>query len=707
MLIVSVDCIRNDSVFAYANHQEFASFLDFSLDYHVLSAPGLVDYDLNMKSWDELQQKEELGWDFYPTYEAYVHMMEGFEKDFPHLVSIHSIGETPLGRELLFARISSRQDGAAAVPAFMYTATMHGDETAGFVLSLRLIHHLLNQYGEDERITRMLQNTDIWICPNENPDGTYTDDNTTIQGATRGNSNFIDLNRNYPNPVSDPSAPMQPETLAMIGFTDTLNFIMSANMHGGIELVNFPFDAWRSLQRKHVDHNWWQMVMQEYVDTVHAYAPPGYMTGMGNGVTHGGDWYVIYGSRQDYMNYYRGCREFTLELSNDKIPPPEQLPGLWEYNHRSLINYISQASYGIRGLVYDNGSGQPLDAGLLVSGHDEYYSAIRTSPKTGFFFRPIEQGAHTLEVTAEGFDTLLVGQLEVADRHNRFLSIGLPAAGSGDLTTVEIGREGEGVLTPYEGSLLLNEGANLFLEAAAAEGWLFSHWEVDADSLPDPSVIVSFDEDARVVAYFKQTPQPQIAVLPTAVDFGQVETGQEQESVLEIFNTGSILLSIDALSFDNPAFFMREEPPFLIEPGTSQYFSLVFLPPEEGRHTGNLSILSNAANEPTLRVTLEGEGQDAVFVRHPPEDHQAVIDVYPNPAGAGSRASLLLGSPMDVRLEVLSLSGQGVTVLFEGLLDSGEHAFSLWEAMQGKRAGIYFLRLLGADKVLYKRFVIL
>ena len=31
------------------------------------------------------------------------------------------------------------------------------------------------------------------------------------------------------------------------------------------------------------------------------------------------------GGRQDYMNYFRYCK-FTLELSNDKTPNPNDLP---------------------------------------------------------------------------------------------------------------------------------------------------------------------------------------------------------------------------------------------------------------------------------------------------------------------------------------------------------------------------------------------
>ncbi len=35
-----------------------------------------------------------------------------------------------------------------------------------------------------------------------------------------------------------------------------------------------------------------------------------------DGITNGAAWYVIDGGRQDYMNFFHQCREFTLEISD-------------------------------------------------------------------------------------------------------------------------------------------------------------------------------------------------------------------------------------------------------------------------------------------------------------------------------------------------------------------------------------------------------
>ena len=476
---ISVDKIIEEEVYAYANKSEFSLFMEEDIDYTVLSHPGDVDFKLNMKTSEELQKKDLTeSWDFYPTYEAYVDLMHQFEDEFPGMVEIVNIGETVMGRDLLFAKISSDVDEQNPVPQFMYTSTMHGDETAGFIISLRLIHHLLNNYGKDEEITNLMDSVEIWICPNENPDGTYTDDNSTLYGATRGNANSIDLNRNYPNPVNDPGN-TQPETAAMIAFADTMNFIMSANMHGGIELVNFPFDSWEYSDNPHADHQWWEFVMQEYVDTAHHYSPYGYMTGLGDGITHGGDWYVIYGSRQDYFNYYRSCREFTLELSNDKLLDPELLPAHWDYNYRSLLNYIRQSTYGIHGKVYDKETGEPLQAKISIPDYDSNNSEIVTHPYFGYYNRPLYDGTYTISFSAENYTTKTVDNIEVNNYETTYLDVGLEKTDSVFVTETSTQKEPLKVYpNPVKNNskviLEIQEAGNIRLELYDLHGRLVS-----------------------------------------------------------------------------------------------------------------------------------------------------------------------------------------------------------------------------------------
>jgi hypothetical protein len=158
------------------------------------------------------------------------------------------------------------------------------------------------------------------------------------------------------------------------------------------------------------------------------------MDDMNNGVTHGGDWYVVYGSRQDYVTYYARGREFTLELSNTKLPAGSQLPGFWNYNYRSLLNYIRQSIYGIHGTVTDADSGEPLVAKIEVLNHDQKNSEVFSILPHGNFHRPILAGTYSLLITAPGYPPMEVTGVTVQNYQTVYLDIQLGGSIYADFT---------------------------------------------------------------------------------------------------------------------------------------------------------------------------------------------------------------------------------------------------------------------------------
>ena len=84
------------------------------------------------------------------------------------------------------------------------------------------------------------------------------------------------------------------------------------------------------------------------------------------------------------MNYFKHCREFTLELSDEKIPNPIILPDLWTANYPSLLNYMNQ-SLQLRGIVTDSLTGKPIKAKIDILGHDTDHSHVYSNSTNRFF----------------------------------------------------------------------------------------------------------------------------------------------------------------------------------------------------------------------------------------------------------------------------------------------------------------------------------
>ena len=405
----SVDkVVKKDGVYQvriWLGPRDYQNFLNLGIKY-TLYRPAAKWGELTMATTYE----QMASWNKYPTYSVYCAMMDTFQTRFPSLCRVDTIlAATPNNHSLLACYVGSNMSGAAQRPQFFYTSTMHGDEQTGFVMMLRLIDYLLNNYTTDAQVQHIMDNVDLWICPVENPDGMYARNDNSMggsswsgSGSTRANAHGVDLNRNYPE-VGQPAKNYEPEIQAMMDFASQHHFVMSANFHGGAELYNFPWDSWTTNQVPHADESWWWLQGRAFADTCHKYGSNGYFTEETNGVTPGGDWYVIDGSRQDYMNYYQHCREVTIEISEDKSPSGSQLPQFWTNLKHSLLNYVEECLNGFNGAVTDSVTGEPLEALVFIQNHDINYSEVYSHLPEGKYYRPIKAGTYTVTYSAEGY----------------------------------------------------------------------------------------------------------------------------------------------------------------------------------------------------------------------------------------------------------------------------------------------------------------
>ena len=404
---ISVDRVDGNVVTAYANNKEFAAFQKLGYEITLQTPPSMM---FKAEMWDG-SNRAEYDWDAYPTYEAYENMMFAFQANHPDKCQIINLGTLASNRKILIAHINNGT--STGKPKFLYTSTIHGDETTGWMLMLRFIDYLLENPTLPE-CANILNNVDLYVGPNTNPDGTYHGGNSNVNGATRGNAYGVDMNRNYADPHEGPHPDGNAyalETEWFMQFAQDNNFVMGANYHGGEEVMNYPWDNTYTL---HADDAWWQLVSHEYADLCHAVSS-GYMNGYNNGITNGAQWYMIGGGRQDYMNGYAQCREETIECSDVKCPNGSQMPNFWNINKNAIFAYVNQVLNGIHGTVVDAESKAPIGgATITLVGHDDQYSTVSTQLPGGDFHRPVKAGTYNVRITRNGYESYET-QVTVAD----------------------------------------------------------------------------------------------------------------------------------------------------------------------------------------------------------------------------------------------------------------------------------------------------
>jgi hypothetical protein len=317
-----------------------------SKGYEVYGPKGLKSWltknsPVSFHSLDEDSDKQSsLG--TYPSPEQIEEKLFDLEKKYPSILKLVEIGKTESGRGLWVMKISDNVKVDETEPEFKYVANMHGDEIVGRELMVSLIDELATRYtNNDEEIRKLVNNTEIFIMPSLNPDGAAR--------RRRGNSNWRDLNRDFPDVARDASSfdftentssNRELETIAMMDFQSKRNFALSANFHGGTEVVNYPWDTQSSdfpyknlvidLSREYAANIPSMRDNREFID----------------GIVNGYDWYEINGGMQDWSYHWHDDLQVTIELSHSKWPTYSQIPAYYQKNRSSLIQYMKRVHQG-------------------------------------------------------------------------------------------------------------------------------------------------------------------------------------------------------------------------------------------------------------------------------------------------------------------------------------------------------------------------
>jgi len=123
----------------------------------------------------------------------------------PGIMSKRVIGKSYQGRDIVAIKISDNVGTDEAEPEVLFTHHQHAREHLTVEMALYLLREFGAGYGSDSRITSMVNNREIWIVPDLNPDGgeydiasgSYRSWRKNRQPNSGSSAVGTDLNRNW------------------------------------------------------------------------------------------------------------------------------------------------------------------------------------------------------------------------------------------------------------------------------------------------------------------------------------------------------------------------------------------------------------------------------------------------------------------------------------------------------------------------------
>ena len=283
-----------------------------------------------------------------PFYMAINESMKQLDIRYGEITELREIGESVDGHSILAISIGDGEDNV------LILGGMHGREAITSVLLLDQIEEILIAYTSEDAYSyggyqtkKILDDVCLWFVPLMNPDGAEISLNKGITlnnqvllnsinqeeqdlGKWKANLNGVDLNRNFTRdkfgtvednghayyPGSEPFS--EPETRAIVEFTNEMNFVGVLNVHAAGEII------------------YWDMPYEEIAQRIskltgYSLVPPSENPPMGTYDT----WYLS----------ETGNPVLTIEIGEGFLMGPmefEKYDGIWEKNWLTPIVFARE-----------------------------------------------------------------------------------------------------------------------------------------------------------------------------------------------------------------------------------------------------------------------------------------------------------------------------------------------------------------------------
>lgn len=109
---------------------------------------------------------------FYHDFASLTQVLKGLAAQKPQIAKLTSIGKSLQGKDLWMLEISGTQGKPKGEKqALLICANLEGDHIIGSEVALGIANYLIGQYGQDEKVTSLLDKRTFYIIPRANPDG--------------------------------------------------------------------------------------------------------------------------------------------------------------------------------------------------------------------------------------------------------------------------------------------------------------------------------------------------------------------------------------------------------------------------------------------------------------------------------------------------------------------------------------------------------
>ncbi|MCB0805997.1 MAG: T9SS type A sorting domain-containing protein [Bacteroidales bacterium] len=387
-LKLSFDPIAQNQVRAYVIPKELSKIQQAGIPFKIEIK--------NLEAWSQSIQFADDSWH---TYQDIIDLADSLVQEFPAICQKISFGQSLGGRQLAALKISDNAAIDENEAEVMFDGGIHGDEYCGAENIIRFARDICIAYGTDPDITDLIDNREIWLYLMVNPDGRVN--------TSRYNNNGVDLNRDWqymwdawggsPGPCS------QDESKSLRDCMYNNQFVVHTTYHGGTECLSLPWSY-----RPNQPNDWAHIFQLAGVySSTSTYPDLEYYQGY-NGM------YAINGSTKDSNYGMLGSISWSMEISNQKIPPTSQISMYYQRNRPAMLSMIEYAGYGLEGTITDAITGDPVAATIFVNNYMQCFN----DPEVGDYHKYVLAGTYDITVVANGYETQTIEDVVVTSQNS-------------------------------------------------------------------------------------------------------------------------------------------------------------------------------------------------------------------------------------------------------------------------------------------------